>query len=318
MSTPSRLLLGMRVDSVGPEEALSTVLTWSRATRARVVCAANVHMIMEAVDDPGFRSIVNSADLVVPDGVPTVWALRALGVPCTGRVRVTPDWLFGLFSRLEVSGGVLSLYGGSQETLGIFKRQLTKHFPRLRLGASVLPPFRPMTDVEDATAVQEIVAADTSVLLVGIGCPKQERWMAEHRDSVPCVMIGVGAAFDLLGGRYRLKPRGGCETEVSSGPTGFSRNRRGCGGATLFRTLDSWRFSSCRSFAIVERSTSHAAVTLASILVIVLMPCSPLDDEDEGPRSQSNHEDNGGVAHDHPHRSVASTEHQGRQSYEHA
>lgn len=206
MSTPSRLLLGMRVDSVGPEEALSTVLTWSRATRARVVCAANVHMIMEAVDDPGFRSIVNSADLVVPDGVPTVWALRALGVPCTGRVRVTPDWLFGLFSRLEVSGGVLSLYGGSQETLGIFKRQLTKHFPRLRLGASVLPPFRPMTDVEDATAVQEIVAADTSVLLVGIGCPKQERWMAEHRDSVPCVMIGVGAAFDLLGGRTDSSP----------------------------------------------------------------------------------------------------------------
>lgn len=206
MTTPSRFVLGMRVDNVAPEEALTTVLDWTKDRQARVICAANVHMIMETVDDPAFRATVNSADLVMPDGMPTVWALRAMGLSCSRRVRVTPDWLLDLFARLETTGGALSLYGGTPETLATFTKQLAVHFPRLRLGAAVAPPFRPMTAAEDASAVQQIVTAETRILLVGIGCPKQERWMADHRDSLPCVMIGVGAAFDVLGGRTRQAP----------------------------------------------------------------------------------------------------------------
>ncbi|MFA4966580.1 MAG: WecB/TagA/CpsF family glycosyltransferase [Thermoleophilia bacterium] len=172
-----------------------------------MVCAANVHMVMEAWDDPGYRAIINGADLVVPDGQPLVWALRWLGVPQRRRVRVSPDLLVRLFAEAERSGSAVGLYGGSDQTLPQFMASLAKQWPSLRVPFAWAPPFRPLTTNEDAEVVERISAAGVRLLLVGLGCPKQERWMAEHRERLSCVMIGVGAAFDLFGGRTKEAPR---------------------------------------------------------------------------------------------------------------
>ena len=198
----------MRVDHVEFDAAADLIADWAAAAPAhgRTVCAANVHMTMEAHDDPTFRALVSEADLVVADGVPLVWALRALGLPQRRRVRVTPDLLLELFVVCEARGTRLGLYGGTKQTLAAFTAFLADAAPRLELACAWSPPFRPLTPKEDAAAVEQITSAGVQLLLVGLGCPKQERWMDDHKERLSCVMIGVGAAFDLFGGRTKEAP----------------------------------------------------------------------------------------------------------------
>ena len=208
----------MRVDHVEAEQARDAILALAthteRSSTGRYVCAANVHMTMEAYDDPGFRDTVNHADLVVPDGQPMVWALRALGCLQQRRVRVTPDLIIELLVAAEHQGVKVGLYGGSPETLAAFTAFLRGTMPRLRLAYAWDPPFRTLTADEDRRAAEAIKEAGVQLLLVGIGCPKQEMWMSAHaatEESPPgerlsCAMVGVGAAFDMFGGRTRNAP----------------------------------------------------------------------------------------------------------------
>jgi N-acetylglucosaminyldiphosphoundecaprenol N-acetyl-beta-D-mannosaminyltransferase len=200
------LVLGMRVDAPAVGDAAGQIMGWASSGSSRMVCAANVHMTMEANDDPSFQTAVNNADLVLPDGMPLVWALRMLGSSQAARIRVSPDFLIELLVRAEQRGLKLGLYGGTPGTLAAFRQRLSRDIPALTVSYAYSPPFRPLDPLEDAAVVREICASGTQLLLVGIGCPKQEKWMAEHRDVLPCVMIGVGAAFDLFGGQTREAP----------------------------------------------------------------------------------------------------------------
>jgi N-acetylglucosaminyldiphosphoundecaprenol N-acetyl-beta-D-mannosaminyltransferase len=198
----------MRVDQVEAPDAVALVTEWATQApaRARYVCAANVHMAMVARDHPDYAAVVNGADLVVPDGVPMVWALRLLGLPQRRRVRVTPDALLDLLRACAGRGVRVGLYGGAPATLAAMRDALRAAVQGLAITYTCSPPFRPMTPEEDAAAVREIEDAGVRLLLVGLGCPKQERWMAAHKDSLHCVMIGVGAAFPLLAGEVPDAP----------------------------------------------------------------------------------------------------------------
>ena len=200
-------ILDMRVDPVDMDTAESVILDWCHERAARVVCAANVHMVMTAWDDPRFRAVVNSADLVLPDGVPMVWGLRAHGSAVRQRVRVTLDLVDRLLAGAARDDLPVSFYGGSVDTMPLIGRRLTARFPSLTIGDMVVAPFHAPSEAEDRAAVEAIRSAGTRLLFVGIGCPKQEFWMAAHRDALDCVMVGVGAAFDVLAGQTREAPR---------------------------------------------------------------------------------------------------------------
>ena len=214
-----------RVHAVEAGEAAERIVEWAAQSRAgapgRYVCAANVHMTMEAHDDPDFAAVVEGADLVLPDGVPMVWALHALGLAQRRRVRIAPDLLYALFEMCESRGVEVGLYGGSPETLRVFTSWLAETHPCLRVACAIDPPFRPLTTAEDELFTRLIAESGAQLLLVGIGCPKQERWMAAHKDVLPCTMMGVGAAFDMLGrsnqGRTGLDARPGARVVVPSG-----------------------------------------------------------------------------------------------------
>ena len=198
-------ILGVRVDPTSYAAATAQVEVWTRETESRYICAANVHMIMEAYDSSSFKEIVNAADLVTPDGMPLVWSLRRLGHPEQERV-YGPDLTLHLLDMAAKQKIPVGFYGGAADTLQRLMDFLKEKYPSLNVRYFYDPPFRALTAQEDETIVYNVNASGCRLLFVGLGCPKQERWMAEHRSKIQAVMIGVGAAFDFFSGAKRQAP----------------------------------------------------------------------------------------------------------------
>jgi len=202
---PSRHVLGMRVDGTNYRETAESIAELVSAGDGGAVYVATVHMVMEAFDDPEFQRIVNSAERVTPDGVPLVWALRLLGVEKAERV-YGPSLLPMVCEHARERGLSVGFYGGSQEVLDELVRRIWRRFPGLDVSFAFAPPFRVVSADEDQKMIESIEASETDILFVGLGCPKQERWIAEHRNSLSCVMVGIGAAFDFHAGSKAQAP----------------------------------------------------------------------------------------------------------------
>jgi N-acetylglucosaminyldiphosphoundecaprenol N-acetyl-beta-D-mannosaminyltransferase len=202
-SLASRYLLGMRVDATSYPDAVRRVLEWARRGESRYVCVASMHGVMEAYDSAQFRQIVNGADLVTPDGMWLVWGLRLLGVRHATRV-YGPDLTPYLLGFAAAEGIPIGFYGGAPAVLARLRTVLANRFPNLRVAFYRSPPFRPSTLEEDGADVDEINRSGARILFIGLGVPKQERWMAEHVGRVQAVMVGVGAALDFLA---KVKPQ---------------------------------------------------------------------------------------------------------------
>jgi N-acetylglucosaminyldiphosphoundecaprenol N-acetyl-beta-D-mannosaminyltransferase len=196
----------MRVDATSYARATAQIIEWSKSDITRYVCAANVHMTMEAYDNPAFAQIVANADLVTPDGMPLVWALKCLVIPHEERV-YGPTLVLHVCQAAAKQGIPVALYGGTPESLQAFTSFLQKKYPQIQIVCCIAPPFRPLTAEEDTLYTEELVNSKARILLVGIGCPKQEYWMAAHKSQIKGVMLGVGAAFDFHSGRVRQAPQ---------------------------------------------------------------------------------------------------------------
>ena len=201
----SRFVLGMRVDGTSYRETAEAIAELVSAGDGGAVCVSTVHMVMEAFDDPDFQRIVNSADRVTPDGVPLVWALRLLGIEKAERV-YGPSLLPIVCDLARERGLSVGFYGGSAEVLDELVRRMGRRFPGLNVSFAFAPPFRALSADEDQKLIEGIEDSETNILFVGLGCPKQERWLAEHRNSLSCVMVGVGAAFDFHAGNKAQAP----------------------------------------------------------------------------------------------------------------
>jgi N-acetylglucosaminyldiphosphoundecaprenol N-acetyl-beta-D-mannosaminyltransferase len=197
----------MRVDATTYADAASRILKWAPSAKSRYVCVGSVNNVMVARRDPAYRRLTNEADLVTPDGMPVVWALRWLGVPHATQVRGT-NLMIEVLERAVRAGIPVGLYGGNPAALASLVERLHSLWPDLDLAYVHSPPFRRLTALEDEDIVGDIVASGARIVFVGLGCPKQEEWMAAHRGRVPAVMIGVGAAFDFLGGTKKQAPVG--------------------------------------------------------------------------------------------------------------
>jgi N-acetylglucosaminyldiphosphoundecaprenol N-acetyl-beta-D-mannosaminyltransferase len=177
----SRRILQTRVDATSYRHATDQVLDWAAAGESRYVCVATVNNLIEGWNDPGYNALMEAADLVTPDGMPLVCEAAARrGIP-------------------------VGFYGGQDDVLDDLAATLTERYEGLRIAYRWSPPFRPLTAEEEARVSGDLARSGTRILFVGLGTPKQERWMAGHKD-LPMVMLGVGAAFDFLSGRKRQAP----------------------------------------------------------------------------------------------------------------
>ena len=200
-----RYVLGQRLDATDYADATARIVDWANRGESRYVCLSNVHMVMQGWDDPIFRQIINAADLITTDGVPLVWCLRALGVPAAVRV-YGPDLTLHICAAAAQQQLPIGLYGGTAQSLKEFAAMLQSRFPAIEIACSIAPPFRPLTAAEDVAYTKQLAESGARILFVGIGCPKQEIWMSEHRGRLNMPMLGVGAAFDFHAGRVKQAP----------------------------------------------------------------------------------------------------------------
>jgi N-acetylglucosaminyldiphosphoundecaprenol N-acetyl-beta-D-mannosaminyltransferase len=198
-------ILGCFIDATLWQEAVDTLLHCARNRQSRYVCICNVHVTVTARQDPEFCRVVNEADMATPDGMPLVWVLRWMGFQRQERIN-GPDLMWRLCGRAAEKGLSIFLYGSTEETLARLTHNLKTAFPQLVIAGVYSPPFRLLSDEEDREMTELINGSGAHIVFVGLGCPKQELWMAAHRGKVRSVMIGVGAAFDYHAGTVRRAP----------------------------------------------------------------------------------------------------------------
>jgi N-acetylglucosaminyldiphosphoundecaprenol N-acetyl-beta-D-mannosaminyltransferase len=198
-------VLGARIDALSWSEALDNVIDAGARHESRYVCICNVHSVVTATRDAEFQRVINEADMATPDGAPIAWALRKFGYPDQQRIN-GPDLMWSYLAQAERLGQTVFFYGSTPSTLQKLREVLASRFPGLRIGGLHSPPFRELTADEDAAEVDMINRSGANVVFVGLGCPKQEKWMAAHRGRIHAVMIGVGAAFDYHSGVIKRAP----------------------------------------------------------------------------------------------------------------
>jgi N-acetylglucosaminyldiphosphoundecaprenol N-acetyl-beta-D-mannosaminyltransferase len=199
-------VLGVHVSAVDMTRAVQEIESWIDSGARHYVCVSGAHGVLASSEDATLAQIHNNAGLVVPDGMPMVWAGRWVGFSEIGHVRGA-DLTLAVLARAEEAGWSSYFYGGAEGLPELLADRLTERFPRLKVAGTYSPPFRDLTVDEDAEIVRRINASGADLVWVGLSTPKQERWMAAHRDRLSAAaLIGIGAAFDFHAGRMRQAP----------------------------------------------------------------------------------------------------------------
>jgi N-acetylglucosaminyldiphosphoundecaprenol N-acetyl-beta-D-mannosaminyltransferase len=178
------------------------------------VCLANVHMIVTANRNMDLQGVMQKAIFVAPDGMPLMWSLKRQGFPEAERIAGS-DLTLKICEIAARERIAVCFYGGTTKTMAALKSSLLHKFPQLKVADCESPPILPEKPEVDMEVVDRIKNSGAQLVFVGLGCPKQEFWMAAYSPHLPAVLIGVGAAFDFIAGTVKRAPiwmqRGGLE-----------------------------------------------------------------------------------------------------------
>lgn len=198
-------VLDAHIDVIRWDETLIRIRNWATQRESRYVCICNVHSVVVVSQDADFRRAVNDADMATPDGAPVAWMLRRSGY--YGQERINGPDLMWKYLEAATHAEPIFFYGSTETTLNTLRDRLLIAFPYLKIVGMISPPFRQLSTSEDAAMVARINESGAGIVFVGLGCPKQEKWMASNRGRINAVMVGVGAAFDYHAGTIRRAPR---------------------------------------------------------------------------------------------------------------
>lgn len=198
-------ILGTKINITDMDKTVSYIEQHLEELKGHYVCVSNVHTTVTAYRDNEYRKVQNNAAMNIPDGKPLSIVQRHCGYKEAGRVP-GPDLMPEIFRISEEKGYRHYFYGSRQETLDALKKKLAKEYPKLNIVGMYSPPFRTMTEEEDIEVVRDINKNFPDFIWVGLGAPKQEKWMASHNGKVCGVMLGVGAGFDFHAGTIKRAP----------------------------------------------------------------------------------------------------------------
>lgn len=193
---PKICVTDVPVTALSLDQQVATMVRWGQQRLSKVVCVANVHMLMESRNDLHLRSILEQADLVTPDGMPLVWMMQLLGQPMQDRV-AGMDIFEQVCKQCEQQNVSIYLIGSTQAVLDKMEQRISEDFPGLKIAGIESPPFRKLSKAENDETAERINQSGAGVTFVSLGCPKQEKWMALHAGSIHSVMVGVGAVFPV-------------------------------------------------------------------------------------------------------------------------
>jgi len=199
-------VLGVGISEINMELAVAEIARWVEEREQHYVCVTGVHGIMESQSDPDLMRIHNESGLTTPDGMPMVWSARWAGASDINRV-YGPDLMLEMCQLAATRGWTSFLYGGKEGVPELLAERLESRFPGLRVVGAYSPPFRDLTDDEEREIIERINEADPDFVWVGLGTPKQERWVAGHAGKLNApALLAVGAAFDFHAGLVSQAP----------------------------------------------------------------------------------------------------------------
>jgi N-acetylglucosaminyldiphosphoundecaprenol N-acetyl-beta-D-mannosaminyltransferase len=207
---PTIQVLGTPLAATDYPGAVARVKAWAAEgppRKAHLVAAANTHVVTLARHESRFAQALAAFELILPDGMPLVWVMnRSLAAPLADRV-YGPTFMLHCLEATQGEPWSHFFVGGSEELLAELRAKLSARFPRLRIAGSDAPPFGPWSAEEDERIVACIRESGAQFVWIGLGCPKQELWLAAQRSRLPpAVYVAVGAAFAFHAGRVRQAP----------------------------------------------------------------------------------------------------------------
>ena len=199
-------ILNTNINVTNMDEVLQTLDHCLEEKRGDYICVANVHTTVMAFRDEKYRKIQNESWMTIPDGKPLSLVSRKRGFTDAQRVP-GPDLMVKVFEASKEKGYRHFFYGSTDQTLRMLRENIEKKYPYVNIVGMYSPPFRSLTAEEDQQIVAMINKTHPDFVWVGLGAPKQEIWMAEHKNKVQAIMIGVGAAFDFEAGVVKRAPK---------------------------------------------------------------------------------------------------------------
>lgn len=188
-------------------DIVNQIFELAKTKNSSYICFANVHMIMESHKDQMFNQLLNEADMVTPDGRPVSVYMRIFDGIKQDRVPGM-DVVPAMMEKANQEGGkAVYFYGSTEDVLQKISDKIKKDYPNVRIAGTYSPPFRPLTEEEDQEIIRMINETDPDFVFVSLGCPKQEKWMAAHKDKVNACMLGVGQAFLTFIGEEKRLPK---------------------------------------------------------------------------------------------------------------
>lgn len=199
-------ILRIGFDLIAYNVVMETIERWRANGESHYITITNPHSVILCHRDEQMREATAGAGLTLPDGVGIILAAKLLGYPHRGRV-TGPTLMLKLCDWGRAKGLKHFFYGGSPDVAETLTEKLKRSYPGLTVAGTYHPPFRELTPVEDAEIVRQINDTEPDIVWVGLGAPKQEKWMAEHLGRIQATaMIGVGAAFDFHSGNVKWTP----------------------------------------------------------------------------------------------------------------
>ncbi|TKD65090.1 WecB/TagA/CpsF family glycosyltransferase [Flavobacterium sp. ASW18X] len=199
-------LFGIEINQISKEGLLKGLIENAKARKSSYLCAVNVHMTVESQSNLALKNAILNAKWAVTDGVPVKWAFNMLNNAKQERLAgmdLTPE----LLKLAALKGLVVSVYGNTENNLKSFKDYVSEHIPGLKIGTLISPPFRILTEEETKGHLQTINDCQTNILLVSLGCPKQEIWMSKYAEQCNSVCLGIGNAINTLIGTEKRPPK---------------------------------------------------------------------------------------------------------------
>lgn len=198
-------VLGVNFAVSNVENAVLYVRSHIKSLIGKYICFCNVHTTVEASENEDYMSIQNGSALTFPDGQPIVNLIQKAGFVKAERI-AGPDFMEAMF-KSTMDGKVSHFfYGASEETIELLKEKLPARFPGMDIRGYYSPPYRELTPEEDEEVIDMLNSSGADLIWIGLGAPKQEKWMAAHQGQLSGVMLGVGAGFNFFAGNIKRAP----------------------------------------------------------------------------------------------------------------